>query len=101
MSNKPTIERCQGRKKGVLPVKLFGQDVNGIPFQEIAHTLDITPNGMRLGSVRRQLQVQGRVIVQYRQRKTEFQVVWLNSLENTSEYQVGLQSCASGDAWSR
>jgi hypothetical protein len=40
------------------------------------------------------------VIVQFRQCKTEFQVMWIKSLKNTSECQVGLQSLGSEDAWS-
>jgi hypothetical protein len=100
MFNKPTQKRAQGRVKGVLPVRLFARNSDGVPFQDIVHTLDITPNGARLGAVRRHLQVQDRVIVQFRQCKTEFRVVWIKSLKNTSECQVGLQSLGSEDAWS-
>jgi hypothetical protein len=100
MFNKPTQKRRQGRVKGVLPVRLCARNSDGVPFQDIVHTLDITPNGARLGAVRRHLQVQDRVIVQFRQCKTEFQVMWIKSLKNTSECQVGLQSLGSEDAWS-
>ena len=92
-------KRRQSRAKGVLPVKVSGADRSGIPFQEIAHTLDITPNGARLGALRRRLEVEDRVMVQYRQRKIEFRVVWIKSLKDTNEYQVGLQTVARGDAW--
>jgi PilZ domain len=92
-------KRRHSRAKGVLPVKVSGADGSGIPFQEIAHTLDITPNGARLGALRRRLEVEDRVMVQYRQRKIEFRVVWIKSLKDTNEYQVGLQTVARGDAW--
>ena len=91
--------RCQDRVKGVLPVKVLGRSADGTSFQEIAHTLDITANGARLGAVRRSLLVQDRVMVLYRQRKTEFRVVWIKWLSNTSECQVGLRMVAPGDVW--
>ena len=93
------IKRHQDRVKGVLPVKLLGTDAVGMPFQEIAHTLDITPNGARIGAIRRRFQVEDRVVVGYRQRKIEFRIVWVKLLKDRGEYQVGLQTVALGDAW--
>lgn len=92
-------KRRQDRAKGVLPVRILGTDAAGMPFQEIAHTLDITPNGARIGALRRRLEVQDRVMVQYRQRRIEFRVVWVKSLTDTGQYQVGLQTVVPGDAW--
>jgi hypothetical protein len=92
-------KRLHARLKGVLPVKLSGRTSDGIVFEEIAHTLDITPTGARLGAVRRLLRVQDRLTLRYRQRKTEFRVVWIWSLKNTGESQVGLQTVAPGNPW--
>lgn len=63
-------------------------------FEEIAHTLDVTPTGARLGSVRRELQVLDPVTVWYRKRKMEFRVVWITKLKGSSEYHIGLQALA-------
>ena len=92
-------KRSHERLKGVLPVKLLGRSSDGTVFEEIVHTLDITPTGARLGAVRRSFRVQDRLTVRYRQRKTEFRVVWIESLKNTSESQVGLQTVAPGNPW--
>jgi hypothetical protein len=92
--------RKEDRIKGILPVRLSATDVFGEPFQELAHTLDISPCSARVGAVRRELKIGDRVTVQYRQQKTEFRVVWIRPLEGTSEYQIGLETLAPGkDAW--
>jgi hypothetical protein len=80
--------------KAVLPVRVKGTDSSGSAFEELAHTLDVTPAGLRLGAVRRQLNVQDEVTVFYRQRRMQCRVVWTRKLKGTSEYQVGLQAVA-------
>jgi hypothetical protein len=95
-----TGKRRQDRTKAVLPVKVRGQDVSGKCFEELAHTLDVTPAGARLGAVHYALKAMDRIIVTYRQRKVEFCVVWTKRLDGASEYQVGLQAVSpEGDAW--
>jgi len=92
--------RRQDRTKAVFPVKLRAKDASGEFFDEMAHTLDITSTGARLGSIRRELQVLDQVTVWYHQRKMEFRVVWIKRLEGSSEYQVGLQAIAEErEAW--
>ena len=86
--------RRQNRKKAVFPVKVRGKDAAGETFEDMAHTLDVTPGGARLGSVRHELQVLDSVTVFYRQRKMEFRVVWIKKLKGSSEFQVGLQATA-------
>jgi hypothetical protein len=62
--------------------------------------LDVTPDGVRLGSVRHQLKVLEEITVFYRQRKIQFRVVWTKKLEGTSEFQVGLQAVTQdSEAW--
>jgi len=84
--------RRQGRIKAVLPVQVNGNDTFGNSFQEIAHTLDITPTGARLGAIHHELKVLDELTVQYRHRKMGFRVVWTRPLEGSGEYQVGLQA---------
>jgi hypothetical protein len=88
----PTNHRRQDRRKAVFPVKVQGKDIAGASFEEMAHTLDVTPTGARLGSVRRELQVLDPVTVWYRKRKMEFRVVWIKKLKGSSEYHIGLQA---------
>ena len=85
-------QRRKNRTKAVLPVKVKGKDSTGAAFEELAHTLDVTAAGARLGAIRRQLNVLDEITVFYRQRKMQFRVVWVKKLQGTSEFQVGLQA---------
>jgi len=85
-------QRRGSRTKAVLPVRIKGKDTAGQPFEEMAHTLDVTTTGVRLGSIRRELNPQDEVTVFYRQRKMQFRVVWTKKMKGTSEFQVGLQA---------
>ena len=89
--NTKFVERGQNRLKAVLPVKVVGKDASGISFEDLAHTLDITPGGGRLGAVHHELKVSDQLTVQYRQYRMEFRVVWTKLLDKAREYQVGLQ----------
>src|SRR5579864_7914133 len=95
-----TEKRKQDRTRAVLPVRVRGNDASGKSFEDLAHTLDITPTGARLGAVRHALKELDRIIVTYRQRKIEFRVIWTKRIEGTGEYQVGVQAMVrDGDAW--
>ena len=85
-------QRRGSRTKAVLPVRIKGKDATGQAFDEMAHTLDVTTTGVRLGSVRRELNAQDEVTIFYRQRKMQFRVVWIKKMKGTSEFQVGLQA---------
>lgn len=92
--------RRASRVKAVLPVRIKGTDSSGKAFEDLAHTLDVTPTGVRLGSVRRELREQDEVTVFLRQRKMQFRVVWTKKMKGTSEFQVGLQALTQEkEAW--
>jgi hypothetical protein len=95
-----TERRQQDRMQAVLPVRVRGVDASGETFEELAHTLDLTPTGARLGSVRRQLKALDTLVVFYRQRRMEFKVIWTKLRDGKAEYHVGLQSLAqSKESW--
>jgi hypothetical protein len=92
--------RQGNRQKAVLAVRIKGNDSTGAAFEELVHTLDVTPAGVRLGSVRRQLTLHDEITVFYRNRKLQFRVMWIKKLKGTSEFQVGLKSLMQeGEAW--
>jgi hypothetical protein len=92
--------RRGGRTKAVLPVRLKGKDSSGKMFDELVHTLDVNPSGVRLGSVRRDLSVQEEVAIFYRGRKMLFRVIWTRQMKGSSEFQVGLQAVTQErEAW--
>jgi hypothetical protein len=69
-------------------------------FEGIAHTLDLTATGVRLGSIRHQLKAHDPLTIFYRQRRMEFTVVWTKLLDAKGEYQVGLQAFSQEkEAW--
>ena len=92
--------RRGSRQKAVLALRLKGKDTTGTVFEDLVHTLDVTPAGVRLGAVRRELNLLEEVTVFYRQRKLQFRVMWIKKLKGTSEYQVGMKSLTQdGEAW--
>ena len=92
--------RRHKRIKMVLPVRISGKDSANNPVNELAHTLDITPNGARLGAIRHELKTGDKITLQYRQRRIKFRVVWVKSLPGTSEHQVGLEALGNtGENW--
>jgi hypothetical protein len=80
------------RTKAVLPVRIKGKDSSGTTFEELVHTLDVTATGARLGSVRRELNVQEEVTILYRQRRMQFRVMWTRKMQGSTEFQIGLQA---------
>jgi hypothetical protein len=94
-----TEKRRQDRTKAVLPIRVRGNDLSGKRFEDLAHTLDITPAGARLGAVHHALNVLDRITVTYRQRKIEFQVMWTKQI-GAAEFQIGVKAMAQdADAW--
>lgn len=92
-------QRRLDRTKAVLPVRISGTDISGDSYSELVHTLDVARSGVRLGAVRRQLEVGSLVVLQYRQHKAEFRVVWTKPLGKGAEQQVGLEADAQRDLW--
>jgi len=85
-------QRRGDRTKAVLPVRIKGTDSSGKVFDELVHTLDVTITGVRLGSIRRELNVADEITIFYRTRKMQFRVMWTRKLQGTTEFQVGLQA---------
>ena len=95
-----TDRRRQDRIQAVLPVRVRGTDASGASFEAVAHTLDLTPSGARLGAIRQQLKALDRLTIFYHQRRMEFTVVWTKLLDTKGEYQVGLQAFSQEqDPW--
>lgn len=93
-------QRRGNRAKAVLPVRVKGKDSSGEAFEDLAHTLDVTANGVRLGSVRRVLSADEELTLFYRGRKMQFRVVWIKKMKGSSEFQVGLKAVAQDvEAW--
>jgi len=70
----------------VLPVKVTIDEVS-----HLAHTVDITHTGARLGGVRTQLQPGATVILQRGSNKTTFRIAWVRQL-SPNELQAGIEA---------
>jgi hypothetical protein len=70
-----------------------------VSYCDLAHTLDVAECGIRLGFVRRPLQVGSRLTIQYRQYKAEFRVIWISQLTRLKEHHVGLEALVPRDVW--
>jgi hypothetical protein len=62
--------RKQARLVGLRPVRISGADASGCVFQK---TLDLSPHGIRLGTLRHKFKVGDRVLGQFRQNSSEFE----------------------------
>jgi PilZ domain len=87
------------RMKAVLPVRVSRNGDSGDSYCDLVHTLDISATGVRLGAVRRPLEVGNQIVLQYRQHKAEFRVIWIRPLGSSGELQVGLETDAQRDLW--
>ena len=77
--------RSQSRKKMVLPVKHSVGDAS-----HMAHTMDITCAGARLGGLRAQLKAGDTVTLQRGSQKARFRVIWIQQL-GPNEIQAGVE----------
>jgi len=91
-------KRRLDRVKAVLPVRVSGSESSGDGYSDLVHTLDISANGVRLGAVRRHLEVGSQIVLQYRQHRAEFRVIWIRPL-GTGEQQIGLEADVQKDFW--
>jgi hypothetical protein len=70
----------------VLPVKISVGKVTGL-----AHTIDITPSGARLGALRAQLQPGTIISLQRGSKKAQFRIEWTKELA-PNEIQAGIEA---------
>ncbi len=75
----------------VLPVRIWGSDAGGKPFSQLAHTLDITSSGARVGGLRVLLNPHEVIWLQCRHRKAQFRVIWTGRPGGAREHQVGIE----------
>jgi hypothetical protein len=92
--------RRQLRIKNVLPVRVWGMDASGAPFVELAHTMDVSHSGVRLGGVQTQVAAGSVVNVQYHHRKAKFEVAWVGRPGSARATQIGVRCLETGkDLW--
>lgn len=84
------------RVKMVAPVRVRLAGSRNLQF-EFAHTLDATASGVRLAGYRGELNVGDIIEIQYVRQRALFKVIWIHSLERTSEKHLGAE-CIESEA---
>jgi hypothetical protein len=79
-------KRKSQRRKMVLPVKVLVDQVS-----HLAHTVDITESGARLGALRTELQPGMVVSLQRGSKRAKFRIAWIRQLA-PNELQAGVES---------
>ncbi len=91
----PGTQRYQ-RTKMVLPLRVWvDPQTDDAASLQLAHTLDISPIGARLGGLRTPVQPGQPITVQRGQHKTHFRVIWSKQLAPT-EIQAGVETLEIG-----
>jgi TonB family protein len=89
----PGVQRYS-RTKMVLPLRVWPADESGQNVEpQLAHTVDISPIGGRLGGLRNPLPTGQTIMLQRGKNKAEFRVIWTKQL-GPGEIQAGVESVA-------
>lgn len=90
--------RRQKRVKTVLPIRLGGLDIRGSRFAAVAHTMDISYSGARVGGVVAEV-LEGEILdLQYRHRRAKFEVSWVR--RGSTDFTLGLRAIdPAKDLW--
>lgn len=74
----------------VAPIRVWGSDSTGKIFNVLAHTLDVSSTGARIGGVKVPLGVGDAVTVQYKQQKGLYKVMWVGRPGDKTQDQIGV-----------
>jgi len=84
----------------VAPVRLFGTDANGRPFNTQVDTVDVSPSGIHAAGLTVELKPGDLIGVQYQQQRARYRVQWVGELGTYREGHAGLRgSEASRISW--
>ena len=88
-----TGTRRSKRTKSVVPVRLR---IAGNQESHLAHTLNVTNHGVRLGGYRGEIKVGDEFVIQYRDAQAQFRVSWIVARDESSEKQIGPECLEPG-----
>jgi hypothetical protein len=70
--------------------------IAGSKDSHLAHTLDISNHGVKLGGYRGEMKVGDEIVIQYRRKQAQFRVTWIVAREGSSEKQIGAECLEPG-----
>jgi hypothetical protein len=91
------VSRREPRKDIRVPVRIFGTDVSGKPFNENVFTVNVSRGGAMVIEVRTQLKVGETIGIVYGQTKGRYQVRWVGSPDGPGANLAGLESIKTED----
>ena len=86
-------KRLSKRTKSVVPVRLW---IAGSEDSHLAHTLDVSNHGVKLGGCRGEMKVGDKIEIQYRQKRAQFRVAWITARTDSLEKQIGAECLEPG-----
>lgn len=90
-------DRVEKRLVIALPVRVYGLGSDGKPFNQEAHTLDITRDGARIDGLPH-VTIGETVGLQYGEEKARYKVVWASEPDAKHHCQIGVQTVQFGPA---
>jgi hypothetical protein len=91
------VTRREPRKDIRVPVRIFGTDASGKPFNENVHTVNVSRGGAMVIEVKTQLKVGEVIGIVYGQTKSRYQVRWIGTTNGGSANLAGLQTVKAED----
>jgi hypothetical protein len=80
--------RRSARTVSVVPLRLW---IAGSEDSHLAHTLDVSNHGVKLGGCQGEFKVGDKVEVLYRHKHTQARIVWIMACEGSSEKRIGAE----------
>ena len=92
-------KRKKQRTKMVVPVRLRLAGANPSQATELAHTLDASEDGVRLGGFRGDVNVGDVIEIQHRHERAMFRIIWIRALDKSSEKHLGAECIDDKNIW--
>lgn len=89
------VSRREHRIPRALPVRIWGLGENARPFVRAAHTVDVSPQGVRLAANDFSLRLGQHVGLQHGKRQGQFRVLWIGAGGSRVAGQAGLRAVES------
>src|SRR3954451_14463342 len=82
--------RREPRIRTKLAVRVWGVDMNGMPFMQTAHAVDVTRLGARLVDLFCLPEI-GEITIQHGSQKAKYKIAWTGTMGGAEAGQVGLR----------
>ena len=93
MARSRTPKRESKRTKAVIPVRLW---IGGSKDSHLAHTLDVSNHGVKLGGCQGEVKVGDKIEIQYHHTRAQFRVAWITASKISSGMQIGAECLEPG-----